>query len=124
MAFAATDGKKFTNRPPMMAHNRGLQRQSGMEKADPVAQPGEGGNGMEQDGAAIAAEHGPAHEVHVMHDHEGGQHHVHSMHPSGHEHHSEHASAGEAHDHAKKLAGGGQEESDGNEAEMDEPEYE
>ena len=123
MAHMATDGKKFSNRPPMMAHNRMLERASGM-KSEPTDQPGmsEAG-GEEMDGSAIAQEHGPAHEVHMMHDHEGGQHHVHSMHPDGHEHHSEHPDAKHAHEHAAKLAGvDGHEEPDGDE--MEEPEYE
>lgn len=62
--------------------------------------------GGEEDGSAVAAEHGPAHEVHITHDHAAGMHHVHSMHPDGHEHHSDHGSAEEAHEHAKKLASG------------------
>ena len=64
--------------------------------------------GEEQDGAAIAAEHGPAHEIHLQHEHGMGSHHVHSVHEDGHEHHSDHGSAGEAHEHAKKLAGAGE----------------
>ena len=120
----ASDGKKFTNRPPMMQHERSLSQAGGagtglMEKTDPLKQPGEGEMG-EEDGSAVAAEHGPAHEVHMMHHHEEGRHEVHSMHPDGHEHHSEHGSVEEAHEHGKKLAGGGMEERgepDGDEAE-------
>ena len=67
----------------------------------------------EQDGAAIAAEHGPAHEIHMQHEHEMGAHHVHSVHPDGHEHHSDHGSVKEAHDHAHKLAGGAGEGGEG-----------
>ena len=40
MAYTSQDGKKFTNRPPMMAHDRSMARQSGMSKPDPTAQPG------------------------------------------------------------------------------------
>ena len=122
----ATDGKKFTNRPPMMQHNKSLasmgskSEAGGAGKMDPLKQPGE--EMGEQDGSAIAQEHGPAHEVHMMHDHEGGRHEVHSMHPDGHEHHSEHGSAEEAHEHGKKLAGAGMEEHQ--EPDGDEPEYE
>lgn len=127
MAFKSSDGKQFTNRPPMMAHNRSLERMSHkseaggaglMERSDPLKQPSDM---EEQDGSQIAQEHGPAHEVHMTHDHEGGMHHVHSMHPDGHEHHSDHESAEMAHDHGKKLAGIGHEEPDGDEQE---PEYE
>ncbi len=46
----ATDGKKFTNRPPMMAHNKSLQSHGGMmQKNDPLAQPGEVDQGGEQE---------------------------------------------------------------------------
>jgi hypothetical protein len=65
----------------------------------------EGHNPQEQDGAAVAAEHGPAVAVNLEHEHEIGVHHVHSSHADGHEHHSDHASAEEAHEHGKKLAG-------------------
>jgi len=87
-------------------------------------QPGQGGEEMggEESGTEVAAAHGPAHEVHITHDHEGGAHHVHSVHPDGHEHHSDHGSAGEAHDHAKELADDGQGEPDGDEQPMDEGE--
>jgi len=53
----------------------------------------------------MAAEHGPAVEVHHQHDHEMGVHHVHAVHSDGHEHHSQHASADEALEHHKKLIG-------------------
>ena len=129
MAHESKDGKKFTNRPPMMAHERSMARKSEaggagaglMERADPLQQPGSEEMGQE-DGAAIAAEHGPAHEVHLMHHHEEGRHEVHSMHPDGHEHHSEHGSVEEAHEHGKKLAGAGMEEH--GEPDGDEPEFE
>lgn len=106
MAYEAKDGKKFTNRPPMMAHNRSMERNQGvMDRQDPLEQPG-GEVPGEQDGDQVAQEHGPAQEVHVTHDHEAGAHHVHSIHPDGHEHHSDHGSVDEAHEHAKKVAGG------------------
>ena len=69
--------------------------------------------GMEpydEDGAAVAHEHGPANQIALEHDHESGVHSVHSVHSDGHEHHSQHGSAEEAHEHAKKLAGVGSEE--------------
>jgi hypothetical protein len=81
------------------------------KKAEPQAMP-EPEEAGEEDGSAVAQQHGPAHEVHIQHQHEAGMHHVHSMHPDGHEHHSDHASAEEAHEHAKKLATGGEQEPD------------
>lgn len=124
MAYEASDKKKFTNKPPMMQHERSLSRMAGKSEAggvmaDPLKQPGQDSMGAE-DGAAVAAEHGPAHEVHMMHDHEGGRHHVMSMHPDGHQHESEHGSVEEAHEHGKKLAGAGEPDGD----EMGEPEFE
>lgn len=49
MAHMSSDGKKFTNKPPMMAHERSLQRSKGMAnqpaspspETDPTAQPGD-----------------------------------------------------------------------------------
>lgn len=86
----------------------------------PMQQPMEGG-GEEQDGGAVAQEHGPAVEVKVTHEHEIGSHHVRSSHPDGHMHESYHGSAEEAHEHGKKLAGIGAEdmhvEPDGDESE-------
>lgn len=130
MAFSSSDGKQFTNRPPMRHHERSLMSKksqaggAGMsERTDPLTQPTEGDD--EQDGASVAAEHGPASEVHIQHDHEGGMHSVHSMHPDGHEHHSEHASSGDAHEHGKELAGGGEEEQEPEDGDGgDEAEYE
>lgn len=69
---------------------------------------------------AVAEQHGPAHEVHIQHDHEGGMHHVHSLHPDGHEHQSQHGSAEEAHEHGKKLAAPGGEGRDSEEGYLDE----
>lgn len=130
MAYMAQDGTKSTNRAPMMRKNRSLERMGqkseagGVGTMDPLAQPD--GEPDEQDGAQIAQEHGPAHEVHMQHDHEGGQHHVMSMHPDGHQHESMHGSVEEAHEHGKKLAGGGMEHESkmGAQDEGDEPEYE
>lgn len=53
---------------------------------------------------SVVAQHGPAQEVHISHDHEAGRHHVESHH-GGHVHQSEHGSAEEAHEHGKKAAG-------------------
>jgi hypothetical protein len=70
---------------------------------------------------AVAAEHGPAVEVHHQHDHEMGVHQVHSVHSDGHEHHSQHGSADEALEHHKKLVGGGEPSEEHNEEEGEEP---
>src|SRR5271156_5909848 len=76
--------------------------------------------GEPEDGAAIAEQHGPATEVHVMHEHEMGAHHVMSQHPDGHMHESDHESAEAAHEHGKKLAmGGGEGHSEEPEGEED-----
>lgn len=123
MAYEAGDGFKSTNRAPMMAHKRSMERKSmaggaGMaERSDPLQQPTDGGD--EEDGSQVAQEHGPAVEVNVMHNHEAGEHHVHSRHPDGHEHHSDHGSAEEAHDHAKQLATGGEDEQEPDDAEYE-----
>lgn len=126
MAYEATDGKKFTNRPPMMSHNRSMAAKSSAggagRQVDPLAQPE--GEGMEQDGKQVAMEHGPANEVHMQHDHAAGKHHVHSMHPDGHEHHSDHGSAEEAHEHGKDLASDGGGEMGGGDCGGMEAEYE
>jgi len=109
MAFQATDGKKFTNRPPMMQHNRSMASKSGglMGRSDPLQQPGQDGGEEEidQNDKPIHTEHHP----------EGG--HT-TTHESGAEKHT--TTAEELVDHLKKhlpeeeqkIAGG------------DEPEYE
>lgn len=93
MAFQSKDGKKFTNRAPMMAHDRSAARQSSggglMEKTDPLAQPG-GGEEQEMDPNDKP--------VHTMHHAEGG--HT-TVHESGAEKH--HATAEELVDHLKKY---------------------
>ena len=124
MAYGTADGFKSTNRAPMMAHKRSMERKSMAGGAgDPLQQPAAGEpDGDEQSPEQVAQEHGPAVEVNVMHNHEAGQHSVHSKHQDGHEHQSEHGSVDEAHDHAKKLAGGGGEEHQ--EPDGDEAEYE
>lgn len=88
MAHMASDGKKFTNRPPMMAHERSLSRKSeagGVTQHDPLQQPGEG-------------EVDPNDKPMMTHHHEDGTHTT--VHASGAEHH--HASAEELVDHLKK----------------------
>lgn len=123
MAHMAMDGKKFTNKPPMMAHNRSMERQGGMaQRTDPLQQPAMGEGGQD-DPAQVAQEHGPAVEVNIMHNHESGQHHVHSKHPDGHEHQAEHPSAEEAHEHGKMLSSGAEHE-DAGDMDDEQAEYE
>jgi hypothetical protein len=97
MAFESSDGKKFTNRPPMMAHERG------MKKLTPTAAPGQDDMGGGESPEDAVAQHGPAVEVTISH--EGGKHSVKSRHEDGHEHSSEHGSVDEAHDAGRTLAG-------------------
>jgi hypothetical protein len=116
MAYKSSDGKQFSNRPPMKSHEASLSAKKQEPLQSPVAEEGQGPGGEAPE--QVAAQHGPATEVHVMHDHGVGHHSVHSVHPDGHEHHSEHGSAEEAHDHAKALASGGHGEPDGDEGEL------
>lgn len=86
MAFKSSDGKSFTNRPPMMAHNKSLER----SKPGPTDQPGmdQGGEqDPEMDDRPMMSEH-----------HEDGSHTTH--HESGAMKH--HATAEELVDHLKK----------------------
>jgi hypothetical protein len=108
MAHMAQDGKKFTNRPPMMAHNRSMERSAGMQKADPTAQPG---GGMEQ-GGEQEPEMGDR--PMMTEHHEDGTHTTH--HESGAVKH--HASDEELMQHMKKHRGEEEQEMD------QEPEYE
>lgn len=91
----SSDGKMSGNAQMVGSYEKSKKPQAAPE-------PSMGGS---EDPTQVAAEHGPAHEVHIQHDHEGGKHSVHSKHGDGHEHHSEHGSAGEAHQHAAKLSG-------------------
>jgi hypothetical protein len=116
MAHTASDGRSFTNLPPMRQHQRGLDSKS---KVDPLKMPGQGGGeegGGAEDPAAVVAEHGPAIEVHVSHDRSANKHHVHSEHEDGHATESDHGSSDEAHDHAKALSSDG--DGDGDEQSM------
>jgi hypothetical protein len=120
--FTAKDGSKHTNRDTMKrADARFGAQQPAPQKIGGAGMGAAGDDGMggnpdeqdgAQDGAALAAEHGPAEELNIQHDHENGVHKVHARHPDGHEHDTEHGSAGEAHKFAADCAGvggGGQE---------------
>jgi hypothetical protein len=71
----------------------GIHDQAGAEDTD--------GESMDN----VAKEHGPATEVHIKHDHEGGKHSLTTHHPDGHVHTSHHGSAEEAHAQGAKNAG-------------------
>lgn len=101
MAFQSKDGKKFTNKPPMMAHNRSMERQQ-PEQQDPLAQPGEKETGAKP----VMTQH-----------HEDGTHTT--VHEDGQEVHHENHEA--LHEHLKKHFPE-HEEPDGDEGE--EAEYE
>jgi hypothetical protein len=116
MAFPSKSGKSFTNRTQAkhddMRHEAkvgGVQQAAGQQAQQQEPDGDDWGDegGQQQDGAAMAQEHGPAVQTQVMHDHEGGKHTVHAMHPDGHEHQSEHGSAAEAHKFAGDCAGCG-----------------
>lgn len=112
MAFTARDGSKHTNRDTMKRADARFGAQQAPQKigaGGASEDQGDGGldQGETQDGAQLAAEHGPATELNIQHDHENGVHHVHARHPDGHEHDSDHPSADEAHKFAADCAGCG-----------------
>ena len=92
---------------PMGGGNKPAAKKAPMAKATMQGGQSEMKGQEPEDGAAIAEQHGPATEVHVMHEHEMGVHHVTSEHADGHHHESDHESAEAAHEHGKKLAGAG-----------------
>jgi len=110
--FVGKDGSRHTNRESM----KRADARFGSKQTQP-AQGGDEGEGDDynagaedqaQDGSAMAAEHGPAVEINMQHDHEGGRHSVHAVHPDGHAHDSQHGSADEAHRFAAQVAGAGE----------------
>lgn len=118
--FVGKDGSRHTNHDSMKRANSrfaskqpakpmgGGQDDAGGGYNDGAEEEAMGGaDAGAQDGGAMAAEHGPATEISMQHDHENGRHTVHAVHSDGHQHESEHASAGEAHKFAADLAGGG-----------------
>jgi hypothetical protein len=111
--FVGKDGSRHTNHDSMKRANaRFAAKQQTSAGPDGYSGDAEDEAGLDeqndaQDGATMAAEHGPAVEVNVMHDHEGGRHSVHARHPDGHEHESEHSSADEAHRFAGEVSGVG-----------------
>lgn len=109
MAFKAKDGSLHTNMSTMKnADMRFGAKKPAMSQADGMGDDDQGGD--PQDGAAIEAEHGPAVEIQIHHDHDAGTHKVHAEHPDGHSHDTDHASADEAYKFAADVAGVGAEE--------------
>lgn len=91
---------------PMSGEPDGDEAGGGMDEAQP--EMGEGGEPDHSEIQQIAAEHGPAHSVNMVHDHASGMSHVHSIHADGHEHHADihhpdHVK--HAHKHATHAAG-------------------
>jgi hypothetical protein len=78
------------------------------EQPEVSAEPKEEGSSA----ADVTKAHGPAHTIHIAHDHEGKKHVVSSEHEDGHTHETEHGSAKEAHDSAEQLSleAGGEEQ--------------
>ena len=109
MAFSDSSGNKFTNHSSMKSSEAKLKAKgpSATPKANPADEEMDPTAGGESDGAAMAQQHGPAVQIDIQHDHEGGQHNVHAMHADGHEHETQHGSAAEAHKYAADCAGGG-----------------
>lgn len=111
MAFTSKDGKKFTNRAPMMAHDRSAARPSSggglMGRSDPLQQPGQDGGEQEPD-----MDDKPLHTEH----HEDGSHTT--IHTSGAEKHT--TTAEELVEHLKKYLPEEEKEI----AQDQEPEYE
>jgi hypothetical protein len=112
--FVGKDGSRHTNQDSMKRSNA---RFGAKEPEQAGGMDGDGDNdgdmNQQEDGAALASEHGPATELNIQHDHAANRHTVHAVHPDGHSHDSEHASADEAHKFAADCAGcgggGGQE---------------
>lgn len=89
--------------PRAQAHEVEAQKPMGEEQAEEQVHPG-----IHEEIKGIAAEHGPAHEVHMAHDHAAQVSHVHSVHEDGHQHHAQHEGEGHvmnAHHHAMHAAG-------------------
>lgn len=107
--YTAKSGKKFGNifqgRKHDEVHAEPTDKHEAEETSEFEAGEQEGAKENEEDSQhPVVAEHGPAHTVHIKHDHAAGKHHVHSSHEDGHENMSEHGSAEEAHAEGTKLA--------------------
>jgi len=103
-AMAAKDGSMHHSASRASLHDEMSERKA----APPMEKPAMGGGASKDvsnmDIKDVVEKHGPAHEVHVKHDHEAGAHHVTSHHKGAH-HKSTHGSAHEAHMHGAMAAG-------------------
>lgn len=128
MAFKTADGKpkssKFRahradrehGKPPTM-HDPGERAQADKMEEKPEGDPESPGeeraeeqinSGIHDEVKQVMAEHGPAHTINTIHDHEAQTSHVHSIHADGHEHHADHSGEGHvklAHEHGAIAAG-------------------
>ena len=110
---AVKDGMEAQPSPGGEPHPKqasgGQRAQAAKIEAKPAANRSEAQSpepaGQEGQAAGLAAQHGPASEVHITHDHANGRHHVASTHADGFVNHSDHAPADEAH-FAGAAAGG------------------
>lgn len=99
--YTAKDGRNFGN------HQVGKRYDERFGEKEPQGDQEQASGKQDvsdQDIDSVVAEHGPAHEVHIKHDHEADTHHVESHHGEV-VHHSDHSSGYEAHEHARKAAG-------------------
>jgi hypothetical protein len=108
MAMYAKDGSKHHSASRASLHDemneRGKSLKSSAGKDNPTPTAGASKDVSHMDIKEVVAKHGPAHEVHVKHDHAAGAHHVTSHHKGAH-HKSTHGSAHEAHMHGAMAAG-------------------
>jgi len=119
--FPTKDGKSYGSRfvakrkdtehdkmgAPAASDGEGLMKKAApMPGAQEPAQKPEGMTAPPEDPKQVAAEHGPAEDVHIHHS--PGKHHVVSRHKDGHMHTSDHASADEANKAASTLGAGDQ----------------
>lgn len=131
MAHMTSDGKRKSSKFRQSRYNRehaednkpekeeGERAQANKIEAKPQGNPMMHGMGEEEaeeqvhpgihdEIKQIAEEHGPAHTVNLVHDHEAMKSHVHSIHADGHEHHADHDGEEHvmhAHHHAAHAAG-------------------
>jgi len=111
MGVRSADGTPFHSASRAKLHDE----MSSSKKPEPAGEKEDkkpqlkDGKGTEHDVSKMKIEevvkqHGPAHEIHSMHDHAANQHIVHSIHGEKH-HHSSHDTAGDAHAHMGKAIG-------------------
>jgi len=103
------EGDSKKEKPATMRRDDAI---AGGEGEGPRAQAneieGKEGMGDHEEIKQIAAQHGPAHEIHMAHDHMAKVSHVHSVHEDGQQHHAEKMGedhAMQAHHHAMHASG-------------------